>query len=214
MKKTKAPTQKTTLDRLVAKLRTALQRETTSIIEIGNLLIESRKLLANEHGEWLPWLAKNFDLSERTARRYTDAAAYAASKSDTVSDFGNLAPTVLYALAAGHYNEEEEAAILAATRKDRVDQDAAGAICEALAPPDDDDQDDGGDDDGAEPPAAEDAESAAILDGPPPKVPGGSSENLAPTELRVARLRSGGCHAEAAPDQAVRAIRLHYPQRR
>ena len=69
MKKTKAPTPRsTTLDQLVAKLRTALQRETTNIIEIGNLLIESRKLL--EHGEWLPWLAKNCDRNIRTALNY------------------------------------------------------------------------------------------------------------------------------------------------
>jgi hypothetical protein len=143
-KKTKPPQQRTELDRLAAKLRTALGRETTNIIEIGKLLIESRKHL--DHGEWLPWLEKNFDLSERTAQRYVATAEYIVGKSDTVSDFASLAPTVLYWLAAGHYNEQEEAAILAATRKGRVDQDAADAICEKLAPPDDDVADDDDDD--------------------------------------------------------------------
>src|SRR5262245_34288200 len=161
-KKTKAPIQKTALDRVTARLRTALRREITNIIEIGKLLIESRKHL--QHGEWQAWLAENFDLSYRTAHRYVSAAEYLA-KSDTVAHFANLSPTVLYALAEGHYNEQEQAAILAAIRERRVDEDAAWAICEKLAPADDDaddaaDTDDGGEDDGA----VEDADISAILD--------------------------------------------------
>jgi hypothetical protein len=106
----KANARKTALDQLSAKLRIALCRETTNIIEIGNLLIESRKLFADEHGEWLPWLEKNFDRSERSAQRYIAAAEYVA-KSDTVADFSNLAPSVLYQLADEGYTEQEEAAI-------------------------------------------------------------------------------------------------------
>lgn len=63
---------------------------------------------------------------------------------------------------------------MAATRERRVDQDAAAAICDALAPPDDDDVDDqkdGGDESGEDATAAEDPEIAAMLDGPPPPVP-------------------------------------------
>jgi Protein of unknown function (DUF3102) len=183
-KKTKAPRRKTTaLDRITARLRTALRHKTENTILIGNILIEAREEL--QHGDWQSYLSENFDLSYRTAVRYVDAAEYVTrkSKSDTVADFANLAPTVLYRLAAGHqYNEQEEAAILAATRERRIDDDAATAICEELAPqPADDDADHqegdgegGGDDeiaailDAAE---AEDAEIAAILDGPPPPVP-------------------------------------------
>jgi hypothetical protein len=190
-KKTKPPERKNALDRIATQLRALLRRETKNIIEIGKLLIESRKLLANEHGEWLPWLEKNFDLSARTAQRYIATAEYVASKGDTVSYFSNLAPTVLYWLAAGqHYNEKEEAAILAAIRKRRVDQDAAAAICDALAPADDDDAEDadvedgssegGGQDDDAE----EDAEIEAILDGPPPPVPP-PAPNLAPPDFAL-----------------------------
>ena len=51
-----------------------LRRETTDVILIGNLLIESRKHL--EHGEWQVWLAENFDLSYRTAVNYCDAAEF------------------------------------------------------------------------------------------------------------------------------------------
>jgi len=163
----------TVLDRITAKLRTALRSQTKNIIDIGKLLIESRKHL--EHGEWQEWLSENFDLSYRTALNYVSAAEYVARKSETVAHFANLAPTVLYRLAADNYSEQEEAAILAATRERRVDDDATDAICEALAPADDtdnggdtDDHDNGGD--GIEA-AEEDAEIEAILGGPPPAVP-------------------------------------------
>jgi hypothetical protein len=100
MKKAKkAPRRKITeLERIAAQLRTMLRRDTTSVIEKGKLLLRSRELLADEHGQWMPWLAENFDLSYRTALRYVSAAEYVA-KSDTVADFANLSPTV--ALRAG-----------------------------------------------------------------------------------------------------------------
>jgi hypothetical protein len=166
---------KTALDRLTAQIRTALRRNTKNIIEIGKLLIESREHL--DHGEWQPWLAENFDLSYDTALNYVSAAEYVArkSKNGTVPDFDNLSVTMLYWLAAGqHYNEQEEAAILAATRERRVDKHAAETICDALAPDNDTDAEDtqeAGGDDGAETAAEEDAEIKAILDGPPPAVP-------------------------------------------
>jgi hypothetical protein len=174
-KKTKVPQQRTELDRIAGQLRTILRRETTDVILAGKLLIESREHL--NHGEWQPWLAEHFDLNLRTAQNYVAAAEYVARQIGNVADFSNLSPTVLYELAAGHYyNKEEEAEILAATRKGRVDQDAAYAICEKLAPPDDDDADDGddreadgeGDKDAEEAPP--DPEIEAILDGPPPDV--------------------------------------------
>jgi hypothetical protein len=205
-KKTKVPQRRTELDQIVTQLHTILRRDTTSIIEKGKLLLRSRKLLADEHGEWQSWLVENFDLSLRTAQNYCAAAEYVArakSKSATVADFSNLSPSVLYWLAAGHYNEQEEAAILAAARKKRVDHDAALAICEALAPPDNDDADDGddqdqddGDQDDGDDGAAEDPEIAAILDGPPPTPPAGSTENLTPTNFAL-----------RAFDQAIGALK-------
>jgi hypothetical protein len=194
-KKTKAPQWRTELDRITAQLRTILRRDTTSIIEKGKLLLRSRELHAEEHGDWQDWLIKNFDLSLRTAQNYCAAAEYVArakSKSATVADFSNLAPSVLYWLAAGHYSEQEEATILAAARKKRVDQDMASAICEELAPPDaddgddDDDQDDGGQEDGGDDgkDAEEDPEIGAILDGPPPAAPP-PAPNLAPPDFAL-----------------------------
>jgi hypothetical protein len=191
-KETEAPERETALDRLAGRLRDALRRESESVVEIGNILIECREHVP--HGEWLAWLAENFRLSYRTARRYECAAEYVAGKSDTVADFGNLSPTVLYNLAEGWGDEDEEAAILAATREGFVDEDAALAICEKLALPDAGDGDDAGDDDdddagdgddaGAGDDAGDDAgdgndagngdedpEIKAILDGLPPVLP-------------------------------------------
>jgi hypothetical protein len=190
-KKTKVPQRPTELDRIVKQLRTVLRRRTSDVVLAGNLLIKARKLFANEHGEWLPWLAENFDLSPRTAQRYIAAAEYVArkGKSDTVSYFANLSASVLYELAEGHFDERVEAAILAEARKRRIDEDAMWAIHEKLAPADDDDADDAGDqdhgDEGRHDSGGEkDAESEAILDGPPPAVPP-PAENLAPPDFAL-----------------------------
>jgi hypothetical protein len=183
-KKAKAPGRKTALERLAAQLRTALRRETKNIIEIGKLLIDSRKHL--EHGEWQAWLAENFDLGYRTAINYVNAAEYVARKGsgESISHFANLSPTVLYHLAAGHFNEREEAAILAEAKAGkRVDEDAAWAIRDALAPPDDDDAEDTDNEDGGGD-AAEDSEISAILDGQPPAVPPPAS-NPPPTDFAL-----------------------------
>ena len=58
-KKTKVPQRRTELDRITAQLHTILRRDTTSIVEKGKLLLRSRELLADEHGEWMPWLEEN-----------------------------------------------------------------------------------------------------------------------------------------------------------
>jgi hypothetical protein len=173
-KKTKAPRRRTELDRIATQLRTMLRRDTVSVIEKGKLLLRSRELHANEHGDWMSWLEKNrknFDMSYRSAINYCNAAEYVAGKSKfaTVANFANVASTVLYRLADGGYTEQEEAEILAQAKAGkRIDQDAAWALCEKLAPADDD-TDDG--DAGAEPAAAEDPETTAILEGSPPAVP-------------------------------------------
>jgi len=172
-KKTKAPPRPTELDRIVTQLRAILRRRTSDVVKAGNLLIKARKLFAKEHGEWLAWLAENFDLSPRTAQRYVAAAEYVQKRH--VSHFANLSASVLYRLAEGDFDEPVEAAILAEARERRVGEDAMWAICEKLAPPADDagdadDQKDGGDDGGGAE-AAEDLEIAAILDGEPPKPP-------------------------------------------
>jgi hypothetical protein len=179
----KASAKKTKLDDLADKLHAALRGEARRIIEAGKILIESQDEL--EHGQWLDWLDKNFDLSQRSAYRYISAARYVERKFATVANFENLAPTLLYELADGdYYNDEEQAVILAATLEGRVDTNRACEIREAhgLITPDDD-ADDGNDDaddqDGSSDATEEggngddepDAETEAILDGAPPAPP-------------------------------------------
>ena len=69
-------TKKTELDKIKEKLRQRLSSETTNIWEIGQLLIKARQQLELEHGEWMPLLAQNFDLSYRTALRYIKVEEY------------------------------------------------------------------------------------------------------------------------------------------
>ena len=101
MTKAKKPKARLTpLDQIAAKLHALLQRQTGDVIEIGNLLIKSREHL--EHGQWLPWLEENFDLSKRTAHNYCKAAEYDVAKGK-LATIANLAPGVLYELAEeGH----------------------------------------------------------------------------------------------------------------
>ena len=53
--KSQAPSE---LDVIVTQLRILLNRDTISVIEKGRLLLRSRELLADEHGQWMPWLAR------------------------------------------------------------------------------------------------------------------------------------------------------------
>jgi hypothetical protein len=188
VKKIKTPQRRTELDQIAAQIRTALRSQIKNVIEVGNLLIKSRKHL--NHGDWQAWLAKNFDLSLRTAQNYYAAADYVAraqSKSATVADFANLSATVLYRLAEGGYTEQAEAEILAQAKAGkRIDEDRAWAICEALAPPDDDDDDndDDDDDDDDADDVSEPPEITAILDGPPPGAPP-PAPNPPPTDFAL-----------------------------
>jgi hypothetical protein len=172
---------KTELDKITEKLRERLSAETTNIWEIGRLLNSARQQLELEHGEWMPWLAQNFDLSYRTALRYMKVAEYHASKSATMANLSKLSPSVLYALAEGDYSEEEETAILDETMSwrgvHRIDIDKVNDIVAALGPPVPDlelepelqtDEEAEAEDEADQ---EADAEVEAILDGPPPKLP-------------------------------------------
>jgi hypothetical protein len=124
-KKTKVPARR--LATLKAVLGAILRRRTTDVISGGNVLIEIRHSPEIEHGQWLPYLSDNFDLSERTAQNWMSAAEYVASKSATVADLikKNAAPGVLYKLAAGEYDAAVERRILKTACIRRVDLDSA-----------------------------------------------------------------------------------------
>ena len=57
---------------ITEQIKTHLDRITTDIIEVGNLLIEAKKQV--EHGDWQLWLDHNFKLSYRTAAKFMSCA--------------------------------------------------------------------------------------------------------------------------------------------
>lgn len=66
------------------------------LIEIGRRLIDAKAIAG--HGNWLPWLEREFGWAERTARNFMRVAELAA-KSATVADL-DIDVGALYLLAA------------------------------------------------------------------------------------------------------------------
>jgi hypothetical protein len=75
-----------------------------SIFDIGDLLIDAKELC--EHGEWLPWLAKEFDWSVDKAERYMKVAEL-GSKFRNLRNLG-VNSTTLYSLANPNAVKEED----------------------------------------------------------------------------------------------------------
>ena len=80
---------------ITGEINTYKEQAAMSIWEIGKRLSEAKDLL--RHGQWLPWLTRFVDFSERQAQRYIKIFA-AYSKSDTVSDLGLKKALILAAL--------------------------------------------------------------------------------------------------------------------
>jgi hypothetical protein len=57
-----------TLARHATEIRRLGKRVVSDVIEIGRLLVESKELVG--HGDWLPWLSREFQWSDTTAERY------------------------------------------------------------------------------------------------------------------------------------------------
>ncbi len=58
----------TTLPQLEVEIKFYLGQTAQNIIEVGKRLIQAKSLV--QHGQWLNWLEQNFQLTERTARRF------------------------------------------------------------------------------------------------------------------------------------------------
>lgn len=84
-----------------ARIRSRMKRSAEDIIEIGHELAEIKRLLG--HGAFAPWLAREFDWSERTARTFMQVAATFGGKS---ANFAVIAPSALMALAAPSVPDE------------------------------------------------------------------------------------------------------------
>jgi hypothetical protein len=86
---------KSTLAAIATKIHERERDTRANLFEIGALLIEAHQ--ACEHGDWMHWVAEEFDWSDDTARRYM-AAHQLATKFRTVRDLKITART-LYELA-------------------------------------------------------------------------------------------------------------------
>ena len=73
-------------------------------------------------------------LISAAARKLCGSAEYTRANVGLRVHLANIAPTVLYRLAAGEYTAEQEAEILATAKVERVDIARADGICEELWP--------------------------------------------------------------------------------
>ncbi len=137
------------LEAAAARIRARLTQQVRDIIEIGHDLIEVKSKL--HHGQFERWLHQEFNMTDRTARRFMQAATWAEGKSDTVSV---LTPTAIYALSAPSTPESVQQKVLESVKsgepvkaddirhlikdaqiKRQISQRAKGAREEQDAPP-------------------------------------------------------------------------------
>ena len=85
------------LEKQTAEIKVLMKRSAEDIFEIGQKLIQVKKLL--KHGQFRTWLEKEFDWTVRTASRFMSVAQQFSNKKDNLS-FSNFAPSALYQLAA------------------------------------------------------------------------------------------------------------------
>lgn len=88
------PTDRETVQRCAADIKPRLRRAAEDIVVIGQRLNEVKARLP--HGQWLPWLATEFEMSETIARDFMRVATRFSVKSGIIPD---LTPTALYLLA-------------------------------------------------------------------------------------------------------------------
>ena len=81
----------------IAEIRRLGKRAVEDVIEIGRRLAECRDVVG--HGNWLPWLDREFGWSEATARNFMRVHELAKTKSANFADL-NLPISTLYLLAA------------------------------------------------------------------------------------------------------------------
>ena len=93
------------LVKITSELHAIFKRGTEDVIQIGRLLRSAKKEVG--HGEFLPWLEKEFSLSDKSAERYMAAHKFITRvaarllKSDKLSNL-KLRPSALYELVEMH----------------------------------------------------------------------------------------------------------------
>ena len=107
-KQPKSSATETILAQNAEAIRALGKRVIGDIIEIGRLLTEAKKIAG--HGNWLPWLDREFGWSDSTALRFMQVHTMAL-KSVTVTDL-DLPLRGLYMLAAPSTPEEAREAVI------------------------------------------------------------------------------------------------------
>jgi hypothetical protein len=109
-----------------AELHTALKSEIANKIKVGGLLVEAKE--AVRHGEWLPWLERNFALSERSAQHYMVAFKFAA-KYECGADL-KLRLNAIYELEKS--DEETVGAVLQLAKTEWLNGEVVARVAEAF----------------------------------------------------------------------------------
>ena len=89
------PTEGRTIEVITGEILDAKRAGGEAILTIGRCLIEAKDML--RHGEWLPWLNEQVELSERTARKFMKLARE-WSNPNTLADLGASKALALLAL--------------------------------------------------------------------------------------------------------------------
>jgi len=79
------------------------------IVEIGRRLCECKTIVG--HGNWLPWLKREFSLSQRTARNFMNAYRFVRDKSANVSGL-KIEASSLYLIASPSTSEVARTEVL------------------------------------------------------------------------------------------------------
>ncbi|UGY28178.1 DUF3102 domain-containing protein [Bradyrhizobium septentrionale] len=113
------PATETILAQKAEAIRALGKRMIGDIIEIGRLLTEAKQIVG--HGNWLPWIEREFGWSRQTANNFINVFKF--EEFGKVPNFGNLSLPVsgLYMLAApGTPDEAREALIARAEGGERL----------------------------------------------------------------------------------------------
>ena len=92
------PAEDRTIEVITGEILDAKRAGGEAILTIGRCLIEAKDML--RHGEWLPWLNEQVELSERTAQKFMKLARE-WSNPNTLADLGASKALILLALPEG-----------------------------------------------------------------------------------------------------------------
>jgi hypothetical protein len=114
-----------TLPTLAARIRHEHEQVATSMmsainhaIAAGELLLEAKRQV--KHGEWLPWLAENCDIAERTAQAYMRLARTPLEKRNAVADLPLRDALASLASPSAPAPDEDGDAVIEADKREAI----------------------------------------------------------------------------------------------